>query len=382
MKYLLANPAKFHSFEVGRELIKNNQLNKIICGYPWFKLKHEGINENKIISLSLITILKKIIKKKKIRDILNIYQFKKIDLTARKFLDNTNVFIGLSTCGLQTGIEAKKRGIVYICERSSSHIQYQNEILKREYQSLNLYYQPIPKEIIEREIHEYNEADFILVPSNFVKNSFTETLKKKVKVLNFGVNTDNFFKDYSIIKSKKYFDILFIGQISLRKGLHYLIDAFEKFNHPNKRLHIIGSHTYDKEFFIKKLKNSKIKVYGHVNHLKLNKIINMCHVFVLPSIEEGFATVILQVLSAGCPVIVSENTGAKEFVGNNKCGFVVPIRDSKAITEKLEVLSEDITISENFQTNALNKMKKQTWENYVLQLNKLVSQYKNGIFFK
>jgi len=108
----------------------------------------------------------------------------------------------------------------------------------------------------------------------------------------------------------------------------------------------------------------------------------MCHVFVLPSIEEGFATVILQVLSAGCPVIVSENTGAKEFVGNNKCGFVVPIRDSKAITEKLEVLSEDITISENFQTNALNKMKKQTWENYVLQLNKLVSQYKNGIFFK
>ena len=65
MKYLLANPAKFHSFEVGRELIKNNQLNKIICGYPWFKLKHEGINENKIISLSLITILKKIIKKKK-----------------------------------------------------------------------------------------------------------------------------------------------------------------------------------------------------------------------------------------------------------------------------------------------------------------------------
>ena len=86
-----------------------------------------------------------------------------------------------------------------------------------------------------------------------LKISFNNKFKKKVKVINFGVNTDNFYKDYSIKKSDKYFDILFIGQISLRKGLHYLIDAFKKFNHPNKRLHVIGAHTLDKDFFIKNL---------------------------------------------------------------------------------------------------------------------------------
>ena len=36
------------------------------------------------------------------------------------------------------------------------------------------------------------------------------------------------------VKSDTYFDILFIGQISIRKGLHYLIDAFNKFKHPKK----------------------------------------------------------------------------------------------------------------------------------------------------
>ena len=108
-----------------------------------------------------------------------------------------------------------------------------------------------------------------------------------------------FLKILILKKSEKYFDILFIGQISLRKGLHYLIDAFHKFKHPNKRLHIVGSHTLDKDFFEEKIKHDKIIYYGHLNHLKLNNIMNKSHIFVIPSIEEGFATVILQAIAAG-----------------------------------------------------------------------------------
>ena len=106
----------------------------------------------------------------------------------------------------------------------------------------------------------------------------------------------------------------------------------------------------------------------------------MCHVFVLPSIEEGFATVILQALSSGCPVIVSENTGAMEFVKENRCGFVVPIRDAKALKEKLEIISDDKEILENFQNNALNKMKNQTWENYVSNLDQVIMIIKKLIY--
>ena len=174
-----------------------------------------------------------------------------------------------------------------------------------------------------------------------------------------------------------YFDILFIGQISLRKGLHYLIDAFQNLKHPNKRLHIVGTHTLDKKFFQKRLNIENIITYGHINHLKLNNIINKCHIFVLPSIEEGFATVILQALSAGCPVIVSENTGAKEFVNDNNCGYVVPIRDPKAITEKLELISDNKNDMEYLSNNALKKMKNQNWKNYVNELDRIVKGIKN-----
>ena len=142
-----------------------------------------------------------------------------------------------------------------------------------EYKELNKKKEYITnKWFIENELKEYEETDIILVPSNFAKNTFDKSTINKTKVLGFGANIDNFFPNVNIDKSKNYFDILFIGQKSLRKGLHYLIEAFHKFKHPNKRLHVVGSDTSDKEFFINKLKHEKIIVYGHIPQLKLNDI--------------------------------------------------------------------------------------------------------------
>ena len=47
-------------------------------------------------------------------------------------------------------------------------------------------------------------------------------------------------------------------------------------------------------------------------------------------IQDGFATVILQALACGCPVIVSENVGAAELVTENKSKN--PIRRSKSLS--------------------------------------------------
>ena len=49
-------------------------------------------------------------------------------------------------------------------------------------------------------------------------------------------------------------------------------------------------------------------VYGHVDHLKLNKIINQCFfdTFIFYLVSKMVFTTILQVASAGCPVIVKK----------------------------------------------------------------------------
>ena len=383
INYLISTPGRFHNFEVAKILYNRNQLHKIVSGYPWIKLKKEKIPKNFVECFGLFTMLKFILQRMKfqsqyVNDNIDIINHRNIDRIALKHINQADVFLSLSGTGLNTGKEIKKNNKIYICERSSSHILQSQKILSEEYKELNQSTLKINKWIIERELQEYNESDIILVPSLYVKRSFENYLpnSNKIHVINLGINLQNFYPINSYTKDKDYFDILFIGGLSIMKGLHYLIKAFKKFNHPKKRLHIVGSHTSDKNFFSNQFKDDNIFVYGHIHHLKLKEIINKSDVFVLPSLDDGFATVVIQALACGCPVIVSENTGAADIVRENNCGFVIPTKESQVIADKLTLLSDNGQLLKEFSNNAIKISKKNSWENYVDKLDRLVVQLK------
>ena len=391
LKYILSNAGKFHHFKTGKALYERNQLAKIICGYPWFKLKKENIPKKFVESYGyfrILTELFRILSKpvitpsyfQKIEDFINILNAKKVDEITCNYIDNheADVLLSLSSVGLNAGKKMVKNNKIYVCERSSAHIVYQNNLLIDEYKEHAKKEFKMHSWYIERDLKEYENADIILVPSTFVKNTFDKFNINKVKVLEFGADVKNFFPNTNIKKSQKYFDILFIGAKSLRKGLHYLIDAFHKFEHPNKRLHVVGSDTNDKEFFKNKLKHENIIVYGHINHLKLNDIINKCHVFVMASIEDGYGLVVLQAAAAGCPIIVSENAGASDFVTKNKCGFVVPARNTNTIADKLQLFADDKNLLNELSHNAINSTKAYTWSDYVDKLDDIILKFKNN----
>jgi len=381
-KYIITTAGKFHHFDVARVIEKKNQLSKIISGYPWFKLKKENIAKKFVEAQGIYRILREPIiqnlRFKKINNILNILSAKNLDNITAKIIEKNkdiDVFIGQSQCGLKSGLKMKENNKIFICERTSTHIEFQNNILEEEYNNLGLKYNKIDNWYINREKEEYSESDIILVPSKFVKSTFEKKYQTKIKVLEFGVNTQNFFRDYKIKKSDKYFDILYLANKSVRKGLHYVLEAFKKFQHPNKRLHIVGADTSDKIFFRDKISEDNMLIYGHIDHLNLNKIINLCHVYVLPSIEDGFATTILQVASAGCPVIVTENTGSSDFVKNSNCGYVISIRSVDEILQKFVYLHENRDVLDELSLNGQNYLKENNWETYFNKLDEMVNEY-------
>lgn len=382
-KYIISTAGKFHHFDVARIIEKKNQLCKIISGYPWFKLKKTNVSKKFVECQGIYRILREPLvqnsRLKKIDNFLNILNAKNLDNITSRVIDqndDVDVFIGQSQCGLKSGLKMKEKDKIYICERTSTHIEYQNNILEEEYINLGLKYNKIDSWYIDREKQEYANSNIILVPSTFVKNTFEEKYLTKIKVLEFGVNTQNFFRDYKIKKSEKYFDILYLANKSIRKGFHYVLEAFKKFNHPNKRLHIVGSNTSDKNFFLDKISEDNMIVYGHLDHLKLNKIINLCHVYVLPSIEDGFATSILQVASAGCPVIVTENTGSADFVRKSNCGYVIPLRNVDEIINKLVFLNENRDVLNQLSLNGQNYLKENNWDTYFKRLDEIVNKFK------
>lgn len=84
--------------------------------------------------------------------------------------------------------------------------------------------------------------------------------------------------------------------------------------------------------------NPRIRIVGHVPKLELAGDYNESSVFVLPSLADSYGLVTLEAMACGLPVVVTENSGSKEAVRDGVDGFVVPIRDIKALKEKLLLL--------------------------------------------
>ena len=96
--------------------------------------------------------------------------------------------------------------------------------------------------VVERELTEYQEADFIAIPSQFVKETFLQQGIPEERLIQvpFGVDLTHF---YPVPKEDNTFRIIHCGNISIRKGVHYLLQAFAELNLPGAELWLIGSMT-------------------------------------------------------------------------------------------------------------------------------------------
>ena len=379
-KFLLVTPGTFHYFDLAKALNKKKQLVKIITGYPKFKLTKFKLPNDLIISSGFFQIMIQFFNKVGMNlnnfflSTIHIFGFNKIDNLALNYLHDSEVLLALSGCGLKSGNFFKENNKIYICERSSSHILFINEILKEEYAKYGIKFN-IDKRIIKRELKEYKQSDFVLVPSKFAQNTFKKYNIFKTKVLTFPSN-NKIFKSKNkkkIFFSSNKFKIIYVGSLSLRKGLPYLLDAFNRLNFKGKELHLVGLKTNDYRLFKHKIDFSKTILHGHLSQSKVNNLLNKSDVFVMPSLEEGAAIAVAQAMNTGLPVIVTKNTGWEEVVRKNNTGYVIDIKNSKMLYQKLNHLSKNKSILQKFSRNSLKYSKNKTWDNYVSQLNHLVN---------
>ena len=152
----------------------------------------------------------------------------------------------------------------------------------------------------------------------------------------------------------KTFRVLYVGQISPRKGLRYLFEAFKRLRHPNKELWIVGPKTHETG-----IENVTTPVgttfMGVLKGEDLARAYWEADVFVLPTVEEGLALVLGEALSHGLPVITTENSGGADLFTDGKEGFLVPIRSPEAIAEKLELLAGDANRRQQMSAAALER---------------------------
>jgi glycosyltransferase involved in cell wall biosynthesis len=241
---------------------------------------------------------------------------------------------------LAAGREQKRRGGRWVCDRGSSHISFQHEILVEEYARWGQVFRGVDPRVQAKEAAEYAEADLVTVPSSFAYRSFIAKgiPDEKVALVPYGVDLQRFRPLAE--PANDIFQVLFVGQVSLRKGVPYLLEAFRALQHARKKLVIIGSVQPEILPFLRNLEG-EIEVLGPRPQEEVKQWMSRSHVMVLPSIEEGLATVQGQAMACGCPVIGTDHSGAEDLFGDGIEGFIVPIRNAEAIRERLERLAGD-----------------------------------------
>jgi len=377
MKVTVSVFGRFHAFNLAEQLFKQDALNKLITSYPAFEVVKYGIPGDKVTSLPVCELINR--GWNKVQPIMKnccnaeylIAEF--YDRLASMRFDQVDIVTGWTFSFLHTLRKAKSMGAITIVERGSSHILSQMNILKEEYNTYGIKPRLAHPKLIEKELLEYKEADYISIPSSFVKRTFLDKNFPKEKLIHvpYGVNLDDFSQ---IPKEDNIFRIIHCGGINIRKGVHYLLQAFYELRLPDAELWIIGSMNKEMLPIFKKYDNGKVFHKGPYRQNKLYKYYSQGSVFVIMSIEEGLAMVQPQAMACGLPVICTTNSGGEDIIRHGKDGFIIPIRDVEALKDKILYLYKNPEICKAMGQSAKQRVSNGfTWEDYG---TKMIEAYK------
>ncbi len=338
MKISVAVRTKFHAFQLAQQLQNRGALHKLYTSFYGkilskdnrigFDIPPHKVSQNLITSLLFYGF-----------DTQNYSIFQYFGRCVAKQLRDENLIVTFPMIALPILERAKLLGIKTVISHASSHTFKHKKLLLEAYEKLGF-----PTTIIEKEFHalrqesmkmEYEKTDFIQVPSSFVKRTFLEQGISENKLLYVPLGVDLRFFYRKLINLPKKFRLVYVGQLSIRKGLPLLIAAFTKLNLPHAELCLIGALTQEVKPFIDAITSKNISYLGVMLQTKLITELNKSSIFVINSIEDGFAQVVPQAMSCGLPVICTENVGGADLVENGKTGFVIPIHDLHALQEKI-----------------------------------------------
>jgi len=282
------------------------------------------------------------------------------DALSRKYIPPCDIYHAWGNYALISMPYARQRGAAVVIERGSTHPYYQDAILREEYERFGVHAERAHPQIIEKGLKEIELADRVIIPSEFVYRTFVAqgVPAEKLAVIPYGFNPSHFHPEE---KRDEVFRVLFVGNISVQKGVHYLLEAWERLALPNAELVFIGTVEQELRPLLAK-HASRIVLRGHVKHEDLYKEYSRASVFMLPSLQEGSALVTYEAMACGLPLLVSENTGSIAIDGEH--GFVVPIRSADAISEKLQWMYDHPDEARAMGTRGREYVQGFTWSRY------------------
>jgi glycosyltransferase involved in cell wall biosynthesis len=267
---------------------------------------------------------------------------------------------------LRTIETAARLGIPTVLERPNAHTRFAYEVVQQECERLGVALPPghehaYNEEVLRVEEEEFERADRLLCPSEFVVQTFLDRGFAQERLVRhiYGFDEKTYFPDEQPRDNKHGLTMLFVGVCAVRKGLHFALEAWlnSPAHHDGKFL-IAGEFlpAYEQKLSAM-LAHPSVHVLGHRNDVP--ELMRKSDILVLPSIEEGFGLVCTEAMGSGCVPLVSD--ACTDLCRHMENALVHRAGDVAALKQHITMVHEDRDLLQKLRTAGLGIVPEITW---------------------
>jgi glycosyltransferase involved in cell wall biosynthesis len=219
-------------------------------------------------------------------------------------------------------------------------------------------------------------ADVLITVSKDMMKYYREkgVEKKKMRLIYNGVDTER----YRYVKKSKRLKILFVGNLVERKGVLYLIRAFNEIKSqlPGAELFIVGRKN-EKSDYVKELRRNStegVTFTGTVTEEELIRHYQSANILVHPALYEAFGMTLVEAMSCGTPVIATKVGGIPEVLGD--AGILIKPKNVEEIVKSVLKLADNRKLYDNLAKRSRERVEHHfSWESVSQNLAKVYEEF-------
>lgn len=362
---------KFYALQLAEQLEKRGCLGKVITSHPRWAFKSPKVDPRRIICFPIAEAVAQAAGRLSAPRAGEYWKAVLLDRFASTRLDDCGILQGFAGASLHS-MRRKKGACPLVLERACPHILDQAATLREEASLFGLDAR-LDSRMVDWMIAEYALADRIVVPSRFSQSSFIARGfdPQRVPVVSLSGKFPPPEKPIDR-RGRTVFRFLFVGGSFLRKGLIYLLRAWDGLGLKSAELVLRASDLPNVPEVRKLLRNPTVRRVDPVEDL--GSLYVEASAFCLPSVDEGFGMVVLEAMSYGLPVLLTRNVGAADCVRDGVDGFMVAARDARALQEKILDLYQNEERRLSMGEAAREQSRKHTWDSYGESITQTLSR--------
>jgi glycosyltransferase involved in cell wall biosynthesis len=246
---------------------------------------------------------------------------------------------------------ARAEGAAILTHPVTSHPELFREVLDREIADLGVAKSAIfyPDKVIAEELRM---ADRLFCLSTLVRDGLIARGFSAERIDVIPLPTDLELFSPGARPSASPFRVICVADISPIKGHVYLLEAWRKLGLINAELVFAGAMRQEMARVLDRYRGL-FRYAGPLGKTALIELYRSSSLLVLPSVQDGYGLVVAEALACGTPVLITEQTGARDIVASGVNGYVVASRNADALADIIARIHASASLRETLRAGAI-----------------------------